>query len=1044
MSSEFSSEVIQRDIDAKKAKLEALKQRRLARQHAEAQAQNRSGAISPINESEANSGETSFASESAGDVSLAASLNTSLPAILDTASLPASLNVSLMLDDSVSESLDDSLISSSIPKKRASAGVPSSSRPSAIVMAPPSKNKKPQMRRFSTMRLADSKVTTAQLEAIRQSFQEIAQHSAEVAPPLSATHKKRVSFGPIDFSPPRTSASSALAAPPSPSPMSPIAPIAEAVESAASTAGHMSPPGGASLNGSAFGSPIAAGAASSAGAFSDVAADAPSDQSAVIDELLAQIQSLSESIRSKNDDLQMAGDLGSVLLQNNEEANKRIEELQTAVESQEQDIYALKDEVRSSERKAKKLQLHLNERDGVVHELESEMEIVKMELELERQNKRALEAELVKARSDHSDADDLAELTTQMAELKQAHAKAEAQLAEARRARDDTDEAFRNLKEEHEEALRDLAQAEKYEVKTHELQEQIAILKAQDTVNVLAELQWENQRLVNALHELTTHYDILQESNARDQELLKNLQMQLRNGEPDLNDSRSVHRMSRVGQFESLADDEVLDDGASMAGDDFTSAVEIIDEHEEEETMSSTNTSITSATATATSTAAATAATGHRRQPSASGPKRDIELREMSPPVHSPIITVTAPVAPLTPGRSSAPATPRATNLSSTMVEEEDPTIRAANAAAAAMYMATSTPGRRISRSSLANGSASLAYANATSALALSSSVPVISPLRPSMNAFMSSLSTSPARPPQTTSALSAALSMHRSSNSQSGIGSFTNASATTAATAAGMHARRRSSVGRWSLDRSGSFAGAGGLTASRAVPIDPNMRLVQYPTPQSMTPRVGGIWDEEELDDAAFGDDRTSSHSSSFVGRKAGERDADWEFFALTLLCVKIHSARKMESLYTISTQDLWVKAKEENIPFHSYYAWLEEQMTRAYVQKLLCAAQRDASQGPPPVGHLVLDSHVPSNSAVSLTPKRATLNTAATRVQLQTPTATSPNLPGTAAAVRVITQEEMQATIDAAAAATATTTSTAETVVSPPTIQQELVDAQ
>jgi hypothetical protein len=106
-------------------------------------------------------------------------------------------------------------------------------------------------------------------------------------------------------------------------------------------------------------------------------------------------------------------------------------------------------------------------------------------------------------------------------------------------------------------------------------------------------------------------------------------------------------------------------------------------------------------------------------------------------------------------------------------------------------------------------------------------------------------------------------------------------------------------------------------------------------------------------------------------------------------------------------------LKAKKDDIPFHQYYSWLEDQLTKAYVSKLAAAKKTAGQQS---TGEEVLDSYLPSNSAVASTPQRGTLNTAATRVQLQTPIANSPNLSkddvagpaGSAAAVRVVQVEE------------------------------------
>jgi hypothetical protein len=93
-------------------------------------------------------------------------------------------------------------------------------------------------------------------------------------------------------------------------------------------------------------------------------------------------------------------------------------------------------------------------------------------------------------------------------------------------------------------------------------------------------------------------------------------------------------------------------------------------------------------------------------------------------------------------------------------------------------------------------------------------------------------------------------------------------------------------------------------------------------------------VWDEADLAPSGGHYGSSSSHASRVVvGRRVGERDAAFEFFALTLLCVKLHSGIKDDGLYTLRTQDLWQKAQEAHVPFHKYYAWLEDQIHMAYV---------------------------------------------------------------------------------------------------------------
>jgi hypothetical protein len=468
MSSEFSPHVIQRDIDAKKAKLEALKAKRLARLAAQADETNvdRPGAISPVIESPPRTVDNSFASELDRNLSLHDST------IDGGVSHVPSLNVSL----------NDSFISVTDRESGAAAMLSPSSATSPS--GPSTFSRTLSTKRYPTLRLSNNE----QLLAIKHSLDEITQHSNTSG---VASSNKRISCG-------LTAELASTVAPP-------LASLDVTIASAAE-----------SLNNS-----VAAPATSTS---SSAAPTDPQSQSAMIDDLLAQIQSLSESVRSKNEDLVMAGDLGSVLLQNNEDANQRIEELQAMLNQHAAELFNVKDEVRAGERKAKKLQLHLNESQHLQQEAESEAEILRMELELERQKVRQTEMDLIKAQADRSEQESLAELGAQLAEMKQSATKMDQQLADARRARDESDQALANLQEEHADLQSELRAAEKFQQRAQELQEQLQVLKAQDTVNVLAELQWENQRMVEAMQELTQQYEVLQESNARDQELLRNLQ----------------------------------------------------------------------------------------------------------------------------------------------------------------------------------------------------------------------------------------------------------------------------------------------------------------------------------------------------------------------------------------------------------------------------------------------------------------------------------------------------------------------------------------
>jgi len=62
-------------------------------------------------------------------------------------------------------------------------------------------------------------------------------------------------------------------------------------------------------------------------------------------------------------------------------------------------------------------------------------------------------------------------------------------------------------------------------------------------------------------------------------------------------------------------------------------------------------------------------------------------------------------------------------------------------------------------------------------------------------------------------------------------------------------------------------------------------------------------------------------------------ERDAKFEFFALTTLAIKINSGEMMESSYMINAKDLWRKALEEQVQFHQYHRWIQTQFAKSFI---------------------------------------------------------------------------------------------------------------
>ena len=286
---------------------------------------------------------------------------------------------------------------------------------------------------------------------------------------------------------------------------------------------------------------------------------------AQIDELLAQIGELSEAVRSKNEDLAMAGDLGSVLLQHNEDAQRKIDELTSALDSSAQRVAALENEVRHGERALRKLTTkHTAELRWMEQEAQSEAEILRMELEIERQNFRHAE-EQWKARAKENAAreEEDAERGTEIDALRAHVHKLESQVADLKRHNLELDESLASLREERSELTTEVERLSRIETKYVDLQGELAVLKKQDTINVLAELQWENQRMVTAMQELNAEYEAVLDAQAHDATVLETLQRRNELLEKEAHAAKIGSQTLRTPaprSFESLADDEVVEE----------------------------------------------------------------------------------------------------------------------------------------------------------------------------------------------------------------------------------------------------------------------------------------------------------------------------------------------------------------------------------------------------------------------------------------------------------------------------------------------------
>lgn len=79
-------------------------------------------------------------------------------------------------------------------------------------------------------------------------------------------------------------------------------------------------------------------------------------------------------------------------------------------------------------------------------------------------------------------------------------------------------------------------------------------------------------------------------------------------------------------------------------------------------------------------------------------------------------------------------------------------------------------------------------------------------------------------------------------------------------------------------------------------------------------------------------------------------ERDADYEFFALTLLAVKIDYGHRMggdstEVQSSLSAREVWLRAREQGVPFHHYHRFIETEVAKAFIRSAYPAKEKSAA---------------------------------------------------------------------------------------------------
>ena len=87
-----------------------------------------------------------------------------------------------------------------------------------------------------------------------------------------------------------------------------------------------------------------------------------------------------------------------------------------------------------------------------------------------------------------------------------------------------------------------------------------------------------------------------------------------------------------------------------------------------------------------------------------------------------------------------------------------------------------------------------------------------------------------------------------------------------------------------------------------------------------------------------------TLSDSSSSVPRKESlqhNTTAHREFFYMTCLAVKLNHVLREENICQVSNDKLFNLSVEQGVPFHQFYAWIDQEITKAYLEALITTRQ-------------------------------------------------------------------------------------------------------
>jgi hypothetical protein len=563
-----------------------------------------------------------------------------------------------------------------------------------------------------------------------------------------------------------------------------------------------------------------------------------------LEELISTMNHMKLIIQSKDNHLQMAGEIGSNLLEKNELFSAQIEEFTNKLhEAESQSMHSL-GEQRQLERKLVRLQAELAEADNRIKYQSNEIEEYKLNLLNEKKLTSQLSSQQPNNENIHEEQQNIINsLQNKIISLNAELVKANNRVVELSSSLDNVQH---DLHYNEEEVQRLSSLERKFQSAMKELEQ----LKnsTQTNSNDYQQIQWENERLSETCRELTQHIQQLNEESQQDHRQFNALKLKLQQLESSGSSTTSNNK------FASLADD-----------------LGVIEEERSNEppvnlTINTRKGSITSSKPVKRGSIQSSAA-----------------LTSPPPPPIAPTKPVDHTALDAILAQQANSISPNHNNQSANQLQQQLPELNL--------------------RSSIVNR---LIPANSNA-----------------KNISIHNTVASKSMPTQSLAAAKIKNSTAQSSSAASTVGAATLG-----------FSNFFSNV--WNKENNNVSNAAGTAPAPpAAVPL-----LAPHQSNDLLNPLTFQSTTQHPLNTTI-----ANIPNETLSTNPIAARDADLEFFSLTLLSCKINSGKKFESLYFMSTSELRAKAKREGIQFHQYHRWIENELTKAYIQSLY---NKNKSQAP------------------------------------------------------------------------------------------------